>query len=264
MADDRRFPDQPPKFEVWNYLERGLDMARNELDEPVYIDDSTSTERTPRLGEKERKLLHRWAELAFSGLTQLVLDPAAKDQELGEVRQVAATPGAEPWLNFAVDLRFAEEGVGRAQTALDRYADLRRARLPPGLSRRSKRYVAEAAHTFLFGFDAACIVFCGAAVEQEIKDSLVRARRYTDHTLRQAERNGRTGMTFLHEAKRAELIKEEFRSAETLLRARNEVLHRGIDKGEGLRDEALEHLVTMSRVFRELDTVAPRQVGPLT
>jgi hypothetical protein len=109
-------------------------------------------ERAPRLGQKERKLLERWADLAFSGLSQVTFEATARDQELEEVRQVSGAPGAEPWLNFAVDLRFAEEVVGRYQAALERYAELRRAHLPSGLSPRSRRCVAEATQTFLFTF----------------------------------------------------------------------------------------------------------------
>lgn len=255
MADDLRFPDTPPEFEVWTYLWSGLDMAREQLADSF----AALLDREPRLGRRERELLDRWGELAFSGLTQLMLDATAKDKEFEEVRRVHGVPGAQPWLAFAVDLKFAEEGVGRAEMALERYHELRCARLPPGLSPRSRRYVAEASHTFLFGFDAACIAFCGAAVEQEVKDACVRGGLYTEHALRRAERAGRTGMTFLNEAKRAGLIDGAFHAAETVLRARNEVLHRSIEKGDPLADKALEYLVTMSQVFQELDAKTPRK-----
>jgi hypothetical protein len=136
---------------------------------------------------------------------------------------------------------------------LARYEELRRARLPPRLSQRSSSYVKEAVHTYLFGFDAACVAFCGAAVEQQVKDACVRAALYTEYTMRRAEKGGRGGMTFLEEANRGGLITETYEVAREILRRRNTVLHRGMDTDEQLSEEAARTLLGMSKVFHELD-----------
>ena len=51
MNDELRFPADPPKFEVWNHLESGSDMARNEIADTGFIDQPS------KLGEHERQLL---------------------------------------------------------------------------------------------------------------------------------------------------------------------------------------------------------------
>lgn len=249
MNDELRFPADPPKFEVWNHLESGLDMARNEIAEPHFLDEP------PKLREHERQLLDRWAELAFSGLTQLVLDPSAKGQEFEGVRRIYNAPGAEPWLNFAVDLCFAEEGVARAQGALGRYGELRGIRLPPSLSKRTRGYVRVAAQTFLFGFDPACIAFCGAAIEQELKEACLRAGIYTDRAI---HRERPTGHTCLFKGQRGGLIKKSFDVAKRTLDQRDRVLHRGVEQQEDLHDEAVQHLIALGEVFWELDASRPR------
>ena len=251
MAEPLQFPPESPEFEVWIYLEMGLDHARNQIEGPIAGLD----ERPKGVGAAERALMNRWADLAFSGLTQLALDSETRDEEMHQVRRVYNVPGAAPWLDFAVDLRFASEGVERAQTALERYGELREVRLPAGLSKRSQGYVTEAAQTFLFGFDAACITFCGAAVEQELKDACVRAGIYTG---RRVEKEAKTGKTVLEDAKRNGLIKATYSAAHSILSGRNAVLHRGMHEGEKLREEALQHLITMSRVFHELDQTSRR------
>jgi hypothetical protein len=65
--------------------------------------------------------------------------------------------------------------------------------------------------TFLFGFDAACIAFCGATLEQILKEALIRSKEYAERQLRQERL---TGLGLLMKANEKKLIIESYEEPE--------------------------------------------------
>lgn len=227
-----RFPNSPPRFEVWNHLHSGLDLARMEFEE---------------LGEKEKRALERFADLVFARRSKLAGLP--EDQEVYELE---ARLLEDPWFKHAVDLRFAEEAVGRATGALHRYLELRPILTRLQLSERSQTYLAEAVQTFLFGFDAACIAFCGATLEQVLKEALIRSGEYSERQLRQ-ERP--TGHTLLKKAEEKKLVGDSYEAAKKVLDERNRVMHQDMRNQDVIQHLALENIAALGSTLQELGRV---------
>ena len=231
-----RFPDTPPHFEVWNHLHSGLDLARMEFDD---------------LGEKEKRALEGFAELVFGRRSRLTGLP--EDQEIYELEVRLLE---DPWFKHAVDLRFAEDAVGRATGALRRYLELRPILTRLQLSERSQTYLAEAVHTFLFGFNAACIAFCGATLEQVLKEALIRSGECSERQLR---RELPTGHTLLKKAEEKKLVAESYGAAKKVLDERNRVMHQDMSNQDVIQHLALENIAALGSTLQELGfTRTPR------
>lgn len=230
MAEDKQFDEifssDGPDSEVWNHLYSGIDLARMELD---------------RLSPEARTFLSRFAEKVFSQRTDLTVAP---DDSFTDLAQQALEV---PWLKFAADLMFAEEAVGRAEQALKRYIALQPILTRYKLSSLASKCLKEAGRTFLYSFDAACIAFCSAALEQILRDEVVAAEIITE---RELKRQRCTAFTLLEMAKRAALMSEAAEQAATeLITKRNEVMHK---RFEGLKEEALKAMEQLGSVLQEL------------
>jgi hypothetical protein len=203
--DDNHGEELGPVHGVRWYLSDGVDQAQWELDS---------------LASEDRELVERAAQLIVNWQLDLVReeDQRAASEILQQLRE-------DPWIRFAVDLRFAEDGVSRSFGCLERYLLIatthnRRPTLP-----NARRYLREATTTFVFGFDAACIALCGAALEQTLKNLLV------EHDVLSASelsRQKRTAGAVLDLARRHNLIGGGDQSARHVLRARDHVMHHGI------------------------------------
>lgn len=223
-----------PEAEVWIHLYSGLDLAEMELD---------------RFSEEARALMTKLGERIFSQRTNLT---AAPDDSFAGVSQQLLQ---FPWLKYAADLAFAWEAVGRAEKALDRYVELQPILTRYKLSDSAAKYLQEAGRTFLFSFDAACVAFCNAALEQTLRDVLVGARVVTERDLK---RNQRTAAALLEQALQAKLLPEGAeQAARDLISKRNALMHRNF---ESLKDDALkamEHLgVVLQALGRQIATDA--------
>lgn len=223
---DEIFSGDGPKFEVWNHLYSGLDLARMELD---------------CLSEKGRAALTKFGERIFSQRTNLTVAPDDKftdmSQQLLEV----------PWLKFAADCAFAEEALDRAVKALDRYLELEPILTRYKLTDLAAKCLQEAGRTFLFSFDAACVAFCSAALEHTLRDALVDARIITRRDL---QRRQCTAYTLLAMATQAKLLPEAAeQAASDLIAKRNVVMHR---RFENLKDEALKAMEHLGVVLQDL------------
>ena len=231
-AMQRMEPDKAlngPEFEVWNHLYSGLVLARMELD---------------CLSEKERTALTKFREQIFSQRTNLIVAP--NDSFAGLSQQILKLP----WFKFAADIAFAEEAVGRAAQALDRYIELKPILTGYKLTDSAAKCLQEAGWTFLFSFDAACVAFCSAVLEQTLRDTLVDAgiitmcSRYTAGKL-------------LKKATQKKLLPEAAQQAASdLIVMRNEVIHR---RFEALKDEALKAMDYLGIVLQELGRQSTRQ-----
>jgi hypothetical protein len=223
---DEIFSGTSPEYEVWIHISTGLDMARQELDS---------------LSEKERAILTKFAEHFFSQRTKLTVDP--EDTFAGLSQQLLDIP----WLKFAADIAFAQEGVWRAERALDRYMELQPILTRYKLSDLASKYLQEAGHTFLFSFDAACVTFCNAALEQTLRDLLVDANVMTS---RELQRTHCTANTLLERATQQHLLPQAAeQAARDLIAKRNRVMHR---RFENLKEDALKAMENLGIVLQYL------------
>jgi hypothetical protein len=233
MEDDKTideiFSGKGPEFEVWNHLESGLDHARWELES---------------LSETARASLKRFGERLLSQRTNLTVAP---DDTFVDWSQQALEV---PWLKFAADIEFAQKAVDRATNALERYVELQPILTRYELSGVAAKYVQEAAWTFLFSFDAACVAFCGAALERTLEDALVDSGMITKKEL---QRRRCTAFTLLAMARQAKLLGEATeQAASDLITKRNTLMHR---RFEDLKDEALKAMEHLGVVLQELGRI---------
>lgn len=211
------FPEYDPEFEVWNHLESGLQSARDEL---------------RPLEKQVRTALEHLAKAVADTRGVLILPPSKASLLVAESQLLS-----HPWIKHAIDTEIASEGISRANEALDRYQSLKPATAANALPEPVVRYIKEAAATYLFGFDAACIAFCRAALEQLLKDSLVKKRIYTQPQLR---RERPTAGTLLEKAKQAGIIGSGYTAAKRVVERGDQVLHRAIHDGRILKTTAAD------------------------
>src|SRR5436190_7829614 len=106
-----RFPERRPQFDVWNHLESGLDQARDEFGELERALGFAKPEEV--VGRPEAKTLAEFADFIFSRLSMIATTPE-DSLRAGEFLDLLESENAEPWIDFATDIRFAEEGMRRA------------------------------------------------------------------------------------------------------------------------------------------------------
>jgi len=200
------YPDYPPDFEVWNHLESGLQSAYDELN----VLDTKMRELTIHIG---KQLVEN------SGVILLSQDKAGWAEHGNSLLE------HDTWIRHAADCVVAQEGISRSTQALDRYRRLqpvvRESQLPPHII----DYIKEASHSYLFGFDVACIALCRATLEQVLREVLIRKGTYTEPQLR---RERPTAGTLLANAKREALLSTAYGAAKRVVERGDTVLHRGL------------------------------------
>ena len=194
-----------PETEVWNHLYSGLDLATMELD---------------ALDEASRASVEKAGARIHAARKQHVL---SRDQEMWTTLFDVLL--SDPWYRFGAELEFGYECVSRASEALGRFVALQPVLSDAQLGEKATRYLREAIDTYVFGFDAAAIAFCGAVIEQVLKDLVVDHGVYTEARLR---RERPSGLALLENAKRANLIKTSYRAAKRALDQRNHIMHKDI------------------------------------
>jgi hypothetical protein len=146
LYPDLGFPEEGPEFEVWNHLESGLQLAADELD---------------YLGDLEFGLVE-----AVSKLTSEMVLEFVSEKEKEELYSNLQGLMLDPWVKHGIEVNLARKTLSRASGALDRYRDLAPVFSSYELTKEQRRYLAEAIECYLLHFDAACIAFCGATIEQ--------------------------------------------------------------------------------------------------
>jgi len=207
------FPSFDPQSEVWNHLESGLQQARDEL---------------LALDPRDRVTAERIAAALASTRGFLIL-PESKAKLLS----VEGSLLKYPWIRHATDIEIAEEGISRANEALRRYVTLKPAISARALPQSAIDYLKEAAASYLFGFDAACIALCRATIERLLKEFLVAKRL---HTVAELKRLG--AGTVLEKAKQAGFRGAEDDSAKRVIERGDHVLHRSIHEKRILKKTA--------------------------
>ena len=249
-----RFPERRPEFDVWIHLANGLDQARDELSELQKTLGFANAEEV--LGRSERKALEDFADWIFSRLSMMATSP----EDAGRAKDflnLLKAENAEPWIDFAMDIRFAEEGVRRATLALERHKALRLGWKPISVSDEARALLREAVHAYLFGFDAPCIAFCGIALERVLKDALVADGAWTPE---QAHGEKRKASQALNAANERRLVRESFPEAEKLIKRRDEVVHSDSRAGSASEKRARESLSALGKVLEELGRSAATRV----
>ena len=249
-----RFPERRPNFDVWNHLESGLQQARDEFGELERTLGFAKSEEV--VGRSEEKVLSEFADWMFSRLSMIATTPE-DSARAKEFLNLLRSEHSEPWIDFATDIRFAEEGVRRAILALERYRALRPRWNTVNISEDARALLREAVHAYLFGFDAPCIAFCGIALERVLKDALVAVGAWTPD---QAYGENRKARQALRDANKEKLVRESYPQAEKLIKRRDEIAHSDPHAGSPSEERALTSLAALGQVLEELRQSAARKV----
>lgn len=218
-----------PSREVWSLLYSGLDQADAEMQ---------------RLPKRYRADLAATGRIVHMARSQFRVPP-----NVVEFFESVVGETEDEWVRFFIDYNFAKEAVERGAEGVERFHEV----VPPArsvtLSERSQRYLEEAVGTYLFGFDGPCIAFCGAALEQVLKERLVEAGEVSEEQLR---RDRLSGGELLEFALRTGLLQER-EAASRLLHERNRVMHRHLWDRRILRQMALKSLEDLRAVLEGLE-----------
>jgi hypothetical protein len=240
-----------PEFEVWNHMESGLQMARDDLANSLPGDDR-------RLYEA---LAQQFVGLRFGVVVtpEDVPDspflrenyPQIKPDVLERfVRQLPNDPKTwDPFLRHAVEIEIAERSIDRMYNALDRYTRLAGVLVRRSIPERVRPYLREVSETYLFGFDPACIALACSSFEQVAKVALVAVGATTDARLKREKPNAEGLRHLLH----AEgLIRDSDPHVQRLINKRNTVLHRGMFDEKVLPQLSLDSIAELAAVCSEL------------
>jgi hypothetical protein len=234
--DDIEWPEEPPEVDVWNHIQTGLDLADEELGAlPVSL--RTLTEQ---LGRAIVEIRSR----------AVIEDPQHDYLHIDEYLLT------EPWVRYAADLYIATEGIRRATDALARYLDLKPSGASRGLPDDALSYVREAVHTYIFGFDAACIALCRAALEQMLKAALIAKGVFTKPQLK---RDRPTAGTLLENAKRAGLLRDHYHAAERVVKSGDTLMHSHLYDEKILKQMARDSVRDLTEALAAL--VSDRENG---
>ncbi|SRR6266542_313810 len=217
-----------PEFEVWNHLESGWQQAYDDM--------------ARRVGRESMRFLEAFAEAIVGLRTDLVLHaedlpvpkslasalPKVSPEQLQRLEGVLADPSvldSNPWLRHAVDLEVAKISMRRAVHALDRFRSLRPVLAAQAVPENARAYMREVVHTYLLGFDAACIALCRACFDQLAKAVLLKAGVFREPDLRKGHL---TSLGLLDHLRRGDLIGNAEEPARRLGERGNTIMHRGL------------------------------------
>jgi hypothetical protein len=227
------WPEEGPEVDVWNHIHTGLDLAEEEfLDLPEHLRELTKGLGQALFGMRTRFVVER-GEAHFLDLDKRLL--------------------SEPWIQYAADYYVAGEGVRRAAEALERYLELRPSLAPKSLEGKALRYATEVVHTYVFGFDPACIALCRATLEQVLKEAVVARNIYTAAQLRR-EKPGAGAL--LENAKRASCIPSTYAAAKRVIERGDTLMHSHIFEDKVLRKMAADSILDLTVAVAELLAVA--------
>jgi hypothetical protein len=212
-----------PEFEVWNHLYGGLDIAEMEF---AALDEETrnTVEGFGKMIVQLRSSFSHPPELSeWVGFFDRLLDDA--------------------WFRFSAEIELGREGVKR-------FLELRPVFTNYRVGEKAGGYLRQVVDTFLFGFDAACIALCGAALEQVLRELVIAAGIYTEGRI---NREKPSGHTLLEAAKREGKITGVYDAAKRVLDQRNHVMHRSLWEERIIKGLALQSITDLGRVLAALE-----------
>jgi hypothetical protein len=223
------WPDKGPNADVWSHLQTGLDLAEEEMED---------------LPEKVQKFTEAVAKALLLNRTKVILD--AKEKGWAELDSELLS---FLWVRYATDLEIAREGITRATKALDRYGEIRPTVAVDAIPEKAQSYIREVVHTYIFGFDAACIALCRAALEQLLKHCLVSVGAYT---LPQLKREQPTAGTLLAKARQGNLLPTAYDPAYQVIQRGDQLMHSHVFDEKILRQSAADSVRDFTAAAVEL------------
>ena len=228
QKEESLLPTEGPKLQVRHHLEAALQCVSMEIDP---------------LSPLARAAVESVATHVVEMRSGLAVDPTIKDA-------LAAHPRIfkDPWFRFGVEAELARMGIAKTAEALERLEAIEPVVSSHEPSERAATYIREVTQTFVFGFDAACIALCGAAIEQLLKQTLLARGVYTERQLK------------LERPTAGELLKKVgLKSAGSVaakaLRDRNAIMHKSIWDPRTLRRIAFLCIRAVAGVIEELGDV---------
>jgi hypothetical protein len=246
--------DEPygPDFEVWNHLDGGLQVAHDDMANKLGPDlTALLMAIADGLVElKEQVFIPRDAP-AISQKFAEVFPQFGSTQQANILNEAASiyAKNAGPFFRHAVHLAVAGVGLRRVNEALTRFVDISFVIVQRPVPAKSRPYIREVVHTFLFGFDPACIALCRSTFELFARSVLVARGLYTEPQLR---REQPTAHTLSARLKQANLIPESHSAATRLVERGNTILHKGIYDARISKQAALDSVSDLILVAQEL------------
>jgi hypothetical protein len=255
-VDDSESPREGPEFDVWNHLESGWQQAYDDM--------------AQRVGRETMQLFEGIAKAIVSLRTDLVLSQGSLPipKAFGDVfpklspaqlQDLAAKLLGKPdaatsnvWMRHAVDLEVAEIGLHRAIHGLDRFKSLTPVLTHQAIPPQARAYLREVVHTYLLGFDAACIALCRACFDQIGKAVLVRSKVLSEAEVRKGHL---TTLTLVEKLKQNGLVSGAAYDAGRRLGERgNTIMHKGLYEERVLPSlslDSISDLLAVSVVLAE-------------
>ncbi len=246
-SDDRPMPDEP----VWNHMESGAQMARDDL--------------ANQLGENDFRFYMALSDQVLAlRINVLVSEPTTEipsfltdslpqlSPELWRsvIKQLPQSADKwSPYLRYAVEIQVAEKALGRMYPALDRFSRLQPLLVAGTIPPRVLPYLRELVDSYLFGFDVSCIALSCACLEQVGKHALVATGKMTE---RQLDKEKLTAEGVVSRLSQHDLISSSLDAAKRLVERRNRVLHRSVFEDAVLPTLALDSIAELLQACREL------------
>jgi hypothetical protein len=222
-------PEYRSEDQVWIHLENALDSAEDILS---------------YLRPQDRVIAQAIAKHVADARIRMVGDPQHAD-----FFQLADELLENEWFKHAADVVVARSAVARAENACDRFVELKPILTRFSIPERARPYLSETTELFLLGFDAGCIAFCGASLEQILKDVLIEHRVFTEAQIRRDQTPART---LIREAR--PWLQDNALNAELVFEERNRIMHKHLWDDRVIRGMAMKTLERFASVVAELGT----------
>jgi hypothetical protein len=154
----------------------------------------------------------------------------------------------DPWFEFGVDYELGRAGTYRVIESFPRFRKVVPVYIGRDLGGRAQRSLSEAIGCYLLQFDVACIVFCRAATEALLKDTLAEA----GHTQYQDVASAPTAGKVINDAWSAGVLRESVTAARRLKRTADFALHRAVPDEKILPQQALDSINDLAAVLAEV------------
>jgi hypothetical protein len=238
--------------EVWNHLESGWQMAYDDLAKHLAPEMLAFFRSLAGIvvGAKAHLRVDLSRAEFRDNLARLAPEVSPADHGAlvrGLLQWYAA--GKDPWLTHAVHLEIADEGIGRAVGALERFDRITSQLGSQPIPDRALPYLREVTSSFLFGFDAATIALTRATLEQVARTVLVRIGAATEAQLKR-EKPDLEGL--LRRLRQASVLDTAWDAANRIRTRGNTALHDHLYEERIRMQTALDSIVDLNTVLREL------------
>lgn len=219
------------------------DGPRMTMEECLYAGLSHADFNFDDVDERSRKLIESVGSLLVEQQSSL-----AVPQKLRVVADHFQATIKEPWFDFAIDYQLGQAGTFRVMESFSRFRKVIPVYVGRQLGSKAQGYLREAIGCYLLVFDVACIVFCRAAVEALLKDTLASA----GHPLYQDLASAPTAGKVVDDAYSKGILRRSVKEARNLKRTADHVLHRAMPDEKILPQQALDSINDLAAVLTEV------------